>query len=197
MKNVFKWSGTILFGVITCTPTNADQSAVNEQNATASMTLEARDKLKTFAQTLKATLVSTIKTSGFEAGVQVCHKAAPEIAKQLSTDSWELSRISLKPRNIENKPVSWEQTVLLEFEKRYASGEPISDLEYISAGPTQFTMVKAIPTDKICLACHGKKIEPSIKVVIDERYPADLATGFSEGDIRGAFIVEKMLQTKK
>jgi hypothetical protein len=53
--------------------------------------------------------------------------------------------------------------------------------------------MKAIPTGEICLACHGESISPDVATAIREAYPQDQATGFSLGDIRGAFTLSKPL----
>ena len=44
---------------------------------------------------------------------------------------------------------------------------------------------------KLCLGCHGKSIAPEVKAKLAELYPEDKATGFSEGDLRGAFVVTR------
>jgi hypothetical protein len=49
--------------------------------------------------------------------------------------------------------------------------------------------MKAIPTGGLCLACHGETIDPAVAGKIAELYPEDKATGFREGDLRGAFVV--------
>jgi hypothetical protein len=41
----------------------------------------------------------------------------------------------------------------------------------------------------MCLGCHGKNIAPEVQAKLDELYPEDQATGFSEGDLRGAFVI--------
>jgi len=47
--------------------------------------------------------------------------------------------------------------------------------------------MQAIPTQAMCLACHGESLSQELQAVLHERYPEDQATGFKEGDIRGAF----------
>ena len=42
----------------------------------------------------------------------------------------------------------------------------------------------------LCLVCHGEILQPEIAARIAELYPDDRATGFKEGDLRGAFWVE-------
>ena len=81
------------------------------------------------------------------------------------------------------------------FETRLASGEAIQKLIFKekvdSESGSQWRMMKAIPTDKVCLSCHGKKIAEPIQARIEAHYPDDLATGFKLGDIRGAFTVKR------
>ena len=42
----------------------------------------------------------------------------------------------------------------------------------------------------MCLTCHGSDIDANIAEALAERYPADEATGFATGDLRGVFRVE-------
>ena len=49
--------------------------------------------------------------------------------------------------------------------------------------------MKAIPTGKPCLTCHGAEIKSNIVAKINELYPYDKAKNFKVGDIRGAFSV--------
>ncbi len=37
---------------------------------------------------------------------------------------------------------------------------------------------------------HGANVAPEVKAVLDETYPADKATGYSVGDLRGVAWVE-------
>ena len=53
--------------------------------------------------------------------------------------------------------------------------------------------MKAIPTQPLCLACHGQEIAPPVAEKLAELYPGDKATGFEEGDLRGAFVVVRQL----
>jgi hypothetical protein len=55
--------------------------------------------------------------------------------------------------------------------------------------------MKAIPTGKVCLSCHGpvEQISEAVKAQIANEYPHDRAVGFAEGSIRGAVTVKKPL----
>ena len=51
--------------------------------------------------------------------------------------------------------------------------------------------MKAIPTQALCLNCHGELMSTPVKAKIKQLYPGDKATGFKVGDIRGAFTLFK------
>ena len=168
------------------------QAAVaNEQSSGSNIQQQAKSKIQTFANKLKTQLSQAIKTGGFESGIEVCHTQAPIIADQLSNNGWTLSRVSLKARNINNRPLPWQKNVLEQFEKEKAQGINVNQLKFVSEDADKFTMMKAIPTGQVCLACHGKNIAEPIVKKIKLHYPSDLATGFKLGDIRGAFVIEK------
>jgi hypothetical protein len=167
--------------------------AKSEQSAELQSVLigQAKQKIKSFATELKAELVGAIKAGGLEAGVAVCHSKAPEIASRLSTDGWTVARTSLRTRNIKNAPDDWESNMLKQFDERFKQGEAASNLSAVLSTEDQFRLMKAIPMDQVCLACHGSSISPQLKSTLQKHYPNDTATGFSLEDIRGAFTLEK------
>ncbi len=160
---------------------------------------ETRKAIKEFAGELKGTLKGALKGSGPEGAIQVCNKAAPAISRAIAEKyGWQkVGRTSLKTRNPANAPDAWEKRVLLEFEKRKASGEPVQKLEHgeivETANGKVYRYMKAIPTGKVCLTCHGTRIKPELAKRIKTLYPEDRATGFRPGDIRGAFTVIRPL----
>jgi hypothetical protein len=106
-----------------------------------------------------------------------------------------LGRTTLKARSPGNAPDAWERAVLQDFEDRKAAGDDIASLEhheiFESDGRREFRYMKAIPTNQLCLQCHGKAIPPDVREKLDELYPDDRARGFAFGDIRGAFTVRQ------
>ncbi|RMG50074.1 MAG: DUF3365 domain-containing protein [Gammaproteobacteria bacterium] len=155
---------------------------------------ETRKVVKEFAGELKATLQSAMKAGGPESAITVCNQAAPAIARGISEKyGWEIGRTSLRLRNPANAPDEWERKVLEDFERRKAAGEPVQKLEHAEVVQTDhgkvYRYMKAIPTGKVCLTCHGTNIQPALAKRIKTLYPEDKATGFRPGDIRGAFTV--------
>jgi len=157
-------------------------------------TQESRSVVSDFMLLLKLELKAAMREGGPGNAVRVCNKKAREIAADISEKhGWRIARTSLKLRNPNDKPDAWELKVLQEFEKRKAAGEEIKTLEYAEIvttdGKKQFRYMKAIPTEKVCLQCHGSEIDPEEAAALNKFYPHDQATGFMEGDIRGAFTV--------
>ena len=62
-------------------------------------------------------------------------------------------------------------------------------------GKKTFRYMKPIMTaGQPCLACHGSELKLEVSAKIKELYPNDQATGFSAGDMRGAFTVSKVME---
>lgn len=162
------------------------------------LTAEARGVAMQFGKSLKKELVGAMKSSGAIKAVEVCNTVAPEIASNVGQASaWEVARTTLKLRNQGNAPDDWELSMLNRFEQRKAAGEDIRKLEASEivevAGQKMFRYMKAIPTAKPCIACHGAAINPQVEAKLGELYPDDTARGFKPGDLRGAFTLKKLL----
>jgi len=171
-------------------------SALAQANSEQQMIQQSKQSIKQFATQLKQKLQQGMQAGGPTAAIQVCNTAAAEIAKQVSEQQgWKIARTSLKVRNSHNKADAWETTVLNDFEQRAKQGEAIKDLEFSEIINKQtkpvFRYMKAIPTQGICLSCHGDKLAPAITEKLQQLYPQDQATGFKLGDIRGAFTITR------
>ena len=161
---------------------------------------QAQTAIKEFAGSLKNALMSAMHKGGPVEAVAVCKLVAPTLASEMSKKyGMDIGRTSLRVRNPANEADSWETNVLNRFETRRKSGEPVQKLSFSEKVETntgqQWRMMKAIPTDKLCLTCHGKNIAAPIQTMLDEYYPNDMATGFKLGEIRGAFTVKKDVVT--
>ncbi len=152
---------------------------------------EATKRMQSFAGELQSTLMNAIQAGGLEAGVEVCSAQAPEIAKKYSKDGWQLSRTSLKTRNPSNRADAMEKDALMGFVDKMAQGHQLTSLSFTSYNveTQQFVLIKPIGTQAVCLSCHGNAIDPKLHDKIKLLYPEDTATGFSLGDLRGAFVV--------
>lgn len=158
---------------------------------------EARLLIKSFGTDLKHVLKTSMKSGGAIKAIEVCNlESAPIANKNSLSSSWNIGRTSLKVRNENNLPDAWESKVLELFEKRKAAGEELKSMEYFEAFKEDEKLVyrymKPIPTAGLCLACHGSTVGDEITNKVNSLYPNDKATGFSLGDIRGAFTLKKI-----
>jgi hypothetical protein len=143
---------------------------------------------------LKAELGAAIAKSGPAGAIDVCRTRAPEIAAKLSSESGAtVTRTALRVRNPANAPDDLQRAVLEQFDDDLKAGhveQPLeAALEINRGGSKERRYMRAIPTDAMCLTCHGTSLAPDVAAVIAKQYPADRATGFATGQLRGAFSV--------
>jgi len=171
------------------------QVAAGGGESTSALDAEAVQIVKTFAGKLKPKLKSAIQSGGFVHAIDVCSVEAPKIAETLSAETgWDIKRVSLKARNKTSAtPDTFERMVLEQFDERQANGEPASGMMFSDVVGSEYRFIKAQGVQGLCLNCHGDSLQPEVKKAIAERYPDDMATGYSLGQIRGAFSLVKSL----
>ena len=99
-----------------------------------------------------------------------------------------ITRISDKNRNPDNHPSSQLENELITW---FSSGNEKDTLIRINKSLVYFKPIYVgLPA---CLQCHGNpetEISGSTLVIINERYPEDLATGYRLNDFRGMWKIE-------
>lgn len=171
-------------------PTTSTSSEIDIANAKAA--------IKALADALQTELKAAIQTGGPVAAIEVCNTRALPISQSVSADNgMQVSRVSIKNRSPLNEASTWQAAVLENFEAQKAAGKEVQSLSWtetvLTGNGKEFRFMKAIPTGGVCLACHGVALAPEISSKLAQLYPEDKATGFNEGDIRGAFVVTRLL----
>lgn len=169
-------------------------SALSADFEEPSEAARAKQAVSDFSAALKSELVAAMQSGGPVEAIEVCHQRAAVIAGEVSSQTgMTLSRVSSRNRNPSNAPNDWQSVVLMDFEARKQGGEEAGALTWYeqaeTAAGTEFRFMQAIPTSGICLQCHGTEIAEPVAHKLAELYPDDKATGFSAGDLRGAFVV--------
>jgi hypothetical protein len=162
------------------------------------LTGQAKASAAAFATALKSELTAAMQAGGPLQAIAVCNSKAPAIARDVSLQQgMQVSRVSERSRNPGNAPTEWQAAVLQEFQARLEAGEDVDSLAWhdiqVTDDGREFRFMKAIPTAPLCLACHGEAIAAPVAAKLAELYPDDKATGFREGDMRGAFVVTRSL----
>lgn len=161
---------------------------------------ESRNVVKEMVKQLGGKMQSEMASGGPAPAITVCMVLAPTITSDLSRKSgMHVSRVSLKVRNpLLGSPDAWEQNVLMNFEKRLEK-EPPANMEFaeVVTEPQGKYMryMKALPTQEVCLKCHGTPdtISQPVKALLSTEYPHDKAIGYTLGQIRGAISIKKPL----
>jgi len=162
--------------------------------------LEARKVAGAVPLKLLEVLNTQIAKDGVASAVTVCNEKAPQMAKAASEQSgWAVRRVSMRNRNPKAVPDAWELAALEDFDRRAAAGESPMTLEKYAEVDTatgkEARYMKALPVQQVCVACHGvsDKITPEVAERLHTLYPADKATGYTVGQIRGAITIRKAL----
>ncbi len=196
MKHVLRLA--LIFALLPC-PVVAQEPSPQELDARAK---EAKAVIKRLVTAMQAELKAAKDQRGPGGAVDVCQHLAPQIAADLREETgWQIRRTALKIRNPDNRPRPQELLVLQAYAARAARGEPLAEMETMQTavykGERGVHFMKAIPVQKACLGCHGSELAPGVAEALREAYPEDQATGFAEGDLRGAFSLFKPLKATK
>jgi len=194
MKNVRRYLSSLFLVTLAFGCYGSQPAEVNTDTEVAA----AKAAIKNLAGALQAELKNAMQTGGPVAAIAVCNtQAMPVTAKVAADHGMNLSRVSLRNRNPDNASNDWQSAVLEDFERQKSAGKDVTTLAWSETasveGGQEFRFMKAIPTGTVCLKCHGTTLAPGVGDVLAELYPEDRATGFSEGDIRGAFVVTRKL----
>jgi len=149
------------------------------------------------ANELKSKLGSRLQEAFAQGGgpgpaIAICQQMAQDIteATSKSKEKIHISRTALRVRNPLNLPDALSTEIMESWESTLASGGEISP---VVTETEQGTIVhRPIMTGEICLQCHGSaaQVAPATLAKLQELYPADKATGFHSGDLRGSFRIE-------
>ncbi len=152
--------------------------------------VEARAAAAELKKTLTQRLQQAIGQGGPASGVEVCAEEAGRLTEQVSAARGvTLGRTSHRVRNsTRNAPRPWLQGYLAEV-----AGKPAAEVRpaVYDLGDS-LGVVEVLPTLPLCLSCHGdaEQLAPEVRARLSERYPADAATGFRAGEVRGVVWVE-------
>ncbi len=159
---------------------------------------QLKSSVKMLAGTLKGHLVAELDAKGPLEAFSVCATKAQELTAAASDERVFIHRVSLKVRNPADLPSDFERVQLERFEALHAE-DKLPEGEFLTAqddGRSAVYFFKPLLIDKPCLLCHGERdaIDPALLAKIETTYPGDEATGYKEGDLRGAFVARAYLE---
>lgn len=182
---------TAMFGLLLSQGATANE--IEERKKAAMATT------KEFAKKLGGHMKAAMQEGGPTNAIKVCSDVAPQIAGEISRKTgWKVTRVGTRVRNtMLGSPDVWEQKVLAQFEARKAKGESYKKMAFSEVveepNGKYFRFMKAIGVQRGCLQCHGNKDEvlPEVDMILEERYPHDMARNYKAGDLRGAVSIKQ------
>jgi hypothetical protein len=159
-----------------------------------------RDACQALTSRLMNALQASLREGGPTAAIAICRDQAPKIASEVSKEkACTVRRTSLKTRNPKNAPDPWERKVLESFATLVSQGKGPAGLEFSEVvregGQPVLRYMRGIALGAPCLTCHGRALTPEVSAAIQSAYPEDRATGYGDGDLRGAFSVRRPLSS--
>jgi hypothetical protein len=130
-----------------------------------------------------------LRQGGPELALGACHIDTAALARRLGRSrEFAGGFTSDRLRDAANRPRPWA----VEFVRANA-GKPAREVPgFVVDLGKRIGVLRPIAQQEICASCHGPadRISPSVRKLLDERYPRDEAVGFTNGEIRGWFWVE-------
>jgi len=136
-------------------------------------------------------LKAAIKSGGPVAGIDICSSEASKLTDSLSTVyNVTIKRTSLKYRNDNNAPKNSEKEILENWQKNIDAGNIIKP-NIIRNKNNEITFVAPIKIKHQCIVCHGSDdyVSSDVRLKLKKHYPNDKARNYSEGDLRGAWVI--------
>lgn len=170
-------------------PSISETEAVREIGAQAATAM---------TDSLKKKLKIALLEGGPVRAVNVCSQEALALTNAVGNVEGHpvsVKRTTFQFRNPANMPDEYEKLALTHFENLIKSDVEILTF-YIQKihenGQDFFYYYQPLKTGRLCLACHGQpeEMDEALKQVLGERYPADKATGYKEGEFRGLVRVK-------
>jgi hypothetical protein len=159
----------------------------------ATVTETGKAAATTLLKTLGGNLKKQMKANGPVGAVKFCTENAYTLTESVS-DSFgqnvSIKRISLKERNPSNVPEGKETIIMDSLQTLHDNGVVMPEYILERVDADTFKYYKPLQINKgVCLKCHGNYIDEKVAAEIKNMYPTDKATGYVQGDLRGAIVV--------
>ena len=133
-------------------------------------------------------LSAAFDEGGPELAIKSSHIESVELTHRLAREGVAAGRTSDRLRNPTNSAPAWAVALV-----KANAGRKTRDVEGFTVDlGDRLGVIRPVAERGICANCHGpiEGLRPAVRAVLLDRYPADKAVGFAEGEIRGWFWVE-------
>ena len=130
-----------------------------------------------------------LERGGPAGALRSCHVDVTGVSQRVARgEGIAAGRTSDRLRNPTNAPPPWAAALV-----QANAGRRARDVDGFAVDlGDKVGVLRPIALRPMCTGCHGPadQISPAVRRLLADEYPADKATGFSEGEIRGWFWVE-------
>lgn len=134
-------------------------------------------------------LTRAMDVGGPPAALRSCHLDSSAAAYRAAREqNIAAGMTSARLRTPTNRPRSWAEPVVAQYTGRPAAGV---DGFVVDLGD-RVGLLRPLVQQSTCSPCHGtaEQLDTRVKAELRDRYPADRAVGFRNGEIRGWLWVE-------
>jgi hypothetical protein len=143
--------------------------------------------------TLSKALTAAMQREGISGALQYCNvNAYPITSHYANAEGVLVRRTSLRYRNPLNQPDSLEQQLFQSYAQAIQAGNTNATAPRLVRHADEIHFFKPILLQPLCVVCHGqpgRNITSETSQAINQLYPADQATNFAVGDLRGLWHV--------
>jgi len=174
-------------------PALPPQSTVSTQENHVALARGRRITAQAFGL-LSTNLLRAIEQHGVSNALPYCSaQAIPLTSLVAATNDVSLRRVSHKARNPANRANDAEQALLTQLQADLNAGRSLQPTVVGTGSETVTFYAPIVISNALCLKCHGRPeddIALENLVTIRRLYPADAATGFKLGDLRGLWRID-------
>ncbi len=162
---------------------------------------QARQVSGELTDKVRGLLLAELERGGYDGAVRVCAEIAQKLTQEFNQKTGHyVRRVSLGYRNTQDIPDAYESRMLQKLDQQNREKKLAGEYYEVvrEQGRDYLRYLKPLVAGKMCLNCHGRpdQLSPQVMAVLKEKYPNDRATGYHEGDLRGAVSVKIALPVK-
>lgn len=155
-------------------------------------TLKGKEITQVTFKELSTNLMTQMKAGGPAQAIPFCNQKASPITEEVSEKyNVVIKRTSNKLRSCENEPTGRELEIMDVYQQLISENKELQPIVEIDKDQKKH-FYAPIKVKANCLVCHGKVNETmTVKTdsIIKSIYQFDIATGYSEGDLRGIWSI--------
>lgn len=176
------------------TQTTPSIAAADDTVPSPEAVARARTAADGLGRELMTKLFAALDSGGPSQAVSFCADSAQAWTARQAVEGVYIRRVSLRVRNPVNSPDSTERHYLERLDSLHRAGTLPGELVTTSvndSGERVVAYMRPIVVQERCLACHGERdrLAQGVPELLAARYPADQATGYETGDLRGMISV--------